>query len=141
MIDGQERWAWLEINTEDFRTIAVFDTGERGAMIEHVLGNWQQEGTNFIVGALIGVDAAIWSMCDFSLALDDYDEIKKEAHAFAKSLSENLSNVGSTSVRKDMGPVTGSFDVSTAKAGVARKALGYGEGFSAGVDLFFSIQD
>ena len=141
IIDGRERWAWLEINPKTYNTIAVLDTGERGAMIEHILGNWQQEGTNFIVGALIGVDAAIWSMSSFSLALDDYDEIKKEAQEFAKSLSKNFSNIGSTGPSKDFGPVTGSFDVPTGKAGVSRKALGYGEGFSAGVDLFFSIQE
>ena len=142
VINGKDRWAWLEINPDDYRTIAVLDTGEKGAMLEHVLGNWQQEGANFIVGGLIGVDAALWSVSGFSLALEDYDEIKKEAQAFAGALAENLDGIGGTpSVSASMGPVSGSFDLVEGKAGVSQNVLGFAKGFSAGVALYFSMPD
>lgn len=160
LIDGRERWAWLEIDPEDYRTIAVLDTGERGAMLEHVLGNWQQEGTNFIVGGLIGVDAAIWSMGAFSLKLEDYDEIKAQAEAFALGLAGNFGadletfeqkagdatvsggvgiGIGGTpGAAASMGPISASFDMISGKGAVSQNVLGYGNGFKAGVMLFFS---
>jgi hypothetical protein len=162
-IDGRERWAWLEINPEDYRTIAVIDSGERGAMLEHVLGNWQQEGTNFIVGGLIGVDAAIWSMGAFSLMLEDYDEIKAQAETFAVGLVGNFDaaaeafnkevgdvtisgglgvGVGGTpGASVSMGPVGGSFDLIDRKGSVSQNVLGYANGFKAGVQLYFAMPE
>ncbi len=151
IIKGKEHWAWLEINPDDYRTIGVLDTGEHGALLEHVLGNWQQEGLNFIVGGLIGVDAAVWSMSGFSLILDDYEEIKKQAEEFAKGLADNfeaeiggvsIGGVGSApSVGTSMGPVAGSFDLSSGEGSVSQNVLGYGNGFKAGVALYFTLPE
>jgi hypothetical protein len=128
-----------------------------------VLGNWQQEGTNFIVGGLIGVDAAIWSMGAFSLMLEDYDEIKAQAETFAVGLVGNFDaaaeafnkevgdvtisgglgvGVGGTpGASVSMGPVGGSFDLIDRKGSVSQNVLGYANGFKAGVQLYFAMPE
>ncbi|MFP4017426.1 MAG: hypothetical protein ACLFUI_10390 [Halanaerobiales bacterium] len=111
-------------------------------MAEYALGNWQQEGLNFIVGSLIGVDAAIWSMSAFSLMIEDYEDLKKQAEEFALGLAGNLDGIGDTpSVSGDAGPVSVSYDFASGGGGVSRNflELSYASGFAAGVKLYFSL--
>ena len=36
-IDGQDHWAWLEINCETYETIAVLDTEHKGGFAEYLI--------------------------------------------------------------------------------------------------------
>ncbi|MFW6279326.1 MAG: hypothetical protein ACOC2G_03955, partial [Bacillota bacterium] len=142
LIGGKERWAWLEINPRDYRTISVLDTGEHGALLEHALGNWKDDSIKFAVGALIGADAALWSMSAFTLIMDDYEEIKKQAEDFALELAKRLKGVGDTpGISGDIGPVNISYDFATGKPGATRSflELSYASGFAAGVELYFNM--
>jgi len=90
-INGQPRWAWLEVNPDTFETIAVLDTGERGSMIERVFSDLWRDGLDYITGGLVGVSSSIWSVSAFSLVMDDYQKILAAAKKFALGLTENFS--------------------------------------------------
>ncbi len=91
-IDGQERWAWLEIDTNTYETIAVLDTGERGGMAEYLILNGLKEPdggsyAQFGMGVLAGVDVGLWSMCSAVLVTENYTEAIELAAIYAANSS------------------------------------------------------
>lgn len=92
-INGEERWAWLEIDGETCETIAVLDTGERGGFAEYTLLDVLKtpEGSSYVqymMGAMVGVDVGLWSMCAANLVTNDYKEAVKLAAEYASGVSE-----------------------------------------------------
>jgi hypothetical protein len=98
LYNGEERWAWLEIDPQTYETISVFDTGEHAGMAEYTfsLKPSEEDGGKYIVGAFIGVDVAVWSMANSSLKLDDYKLIIQDAMATAKQVGGYLNQVMSS---------------------------------------------
>lgn len=89
-INGLKRWAWLEVDPENYFTIAVIDTGEHGAMMEKILSDLIKDTTKYMMGAMLGVDIAIWSGAGMTLALSDYDEILAEAEELALEIADMI---------------------------------------------------
>lgn len=158
LINGQPRWAWLEVDPDSYRTIAVLDTGERGAMVERVFGELWKDGLDYITGGLVGVSSSIWSVSAFSLVMDDYKKIMAEAKKFALGLANNFSGsvkVGDFEVKGTIG----SSDPEGSYSGTGSDALnaagnaksmydkikdpkvdlgGFEGGFKDGVSFYFS---
>ena len=158
VINGEQRWAWLEVDPDSYETIAVLDTGERGAMVERVFGDLWKQGLDYITGGLVGVSSSIWSVSAFSLILDDYKEIMKEARKFALGLADNFSGsvkVGDFEFKRGVGGSevetsysgTGSSVINTGRKakGLYDKLKdpkidlgGFEGGFKDGVNFYFS---
>lgn len=148
---GQKRWAWLEINPETYETISVFDTGERAGMASYAMSlmpsrdDWGQ----YIVGALIGADVAVWSVCSSSLKLGDYKEILADAKATAQAIGKCVNEVmearsqamspSATLWKQDAGGVTFSLKASPKgfKAGIGQNIIGFSDGFNDAVNFYF----
>jgi hypothetical protein len=158
IIGGKPRWAWLEVNPDTYETIAVLDTGERGAMVERVFGDLWKDGLDYITGGLVGVSSSIWSVSAFSLVMDDYNKILAAAKKFALGLADNFSasvKIGQFEVK---GSIGGS-DLETGYSGPGSDAVnagrnlkgmydkikdpkvdlgGFEGGFKDGVNFYFS---
>ena len=91
IINNQPRWAWLEVNPDTYETMAVLDTGDRGAMVERVFSDLWKDGLDYITGGLVGISSSVWSVSAFSLIMSDYKEILKAAKQFALGLADNFS--------------------------------------------------
>ncbi len=91
IINKQPRWAWLEVNPDTYETMAVLDTGDRGAMVERVFSDLWKDGLDYITGGLVGISSSVWSVSAFSLIMSDYQEILKAAKKFALGLADNFS--------------------------------------------------
>lgn len=150
---GKARWAWLEVDTESYETVARFDTGERGSMIEFSIGNWAAEAQAYLAGALVGISASMWSVSAFSLEIQDQAEMLSRAKAFALAVSDHFSvgasvSGGGVSASAGMGlgsepAVSASDGVLSAswsggKISVGQDLLGFGNGYAAGVEYYFS---
>ncbi len=147
-LKGQERWAWLEIDPRDYRTIAVLDSGEHGAMVEVSMGNWGVDSGQFVVGAFIGVDAALWAVSSFSLALEDHEKLMRQAETYAAGISKGFAveegplswGVGGGFLPTlSAGHMT--FGFGSGKVSATPDLLGFGNGYKAGVALYFSLAD
>ncbi len=112
-IDGQDRWAWLEIDAETCETIAVLDTGEHGGFAEYALLDMLKtpDGSAYVeyaVGAMVGVDVGLWSMCSANLITGDYGEAIELAASYASAVSEYVHNffdmVGAVKSAKELAP-------------------------------------
>lgn len=95
IIDGEKRWAWLEIDPTTYDTISVLDNGSRSGMAGYVMNFMPsiKDCRDYMVGAFIGVDTSIWAVSAFSLSLDDYNDILANAMALVNAVSENLDAV------------------------------------------------
>jgi hypothetical protein len=158
LVNGKQRWAWLEVDPDTYQTISVLDTGERGAMVERVFTDLWKDGLDFIVGGLVGVSSSIWSVSAFSLMLDDYKEILAAAKKFALGLADNFSatvKVGDFEFKGAVGSATiepGYSGPGAGAVGAAKSAKtlydkvkepkielgGFEGGFKAGVNFYFS---
>ncbi|AGA67763.1 Mg-chelatase subunit ChlD [Desulfitobacterium dichloroeliminans LMG P-21439] len=149
----QKRWAWLEIDPATYETISVIDTGEHAGMASYAMSLLpsQDDYGQFIVGALIGVDIAVWAVCSSSLKLSDYKEILADAQALALSVGVQLDNVmkGYSAGRDQKLSVDGSaggfplkifgeISKDGFKTGIGQNIVGFSDGFKAGVSLYFA---
>ena len=97
-INGESRWAWLEIDPDTYETISVTDTGEHGGFAEYLMSMERVSPTGedyqvFMTGAFLGVTTSVWSVSSFALMLDDYEQILKAAKAYTYGLGEVLSGI------------------------------------------------
>jgi len=141
----------LEIDPETYETISVIDTGEHAGMASYAMSLLpsQDDYGQFIVGALIGVDVAVWAVCSSALKLSDYKEILADAKATALAMADNLDLVmkgygaardQKLSLDKGMGPIKifGELSKDGFKAGIGQNFIGFSDGFKAGVNLYFA---
>lgn len=143
-IGGRDRWAWLEMK-ENGETVGVLDTGAHGGMVEVSLQDWVNEANMFIVGGLVGITSSIWTVSAFSLELDDYGDILKKAKAAALGVQKAFGfNQGPAGYGVGGLPeISGSSHGIKASLGsggitLSQDVLGFGNGYAAGVDYYFS---
>lgn len=112
-IDGQDRWAWLEIDGRTYETIAVLDTGERGGFAEYTLLETLKapDGDAYVqyaLGAMVGVDVGLWSMCAANLVTGSYGEAIELAASYASAVSAHVHNffemMGAVKSAKELSP-------------------------------------
>lgn len=150
VINGNARWGWLEIDPKTYAVISRLDNGAAGAMIEKIIGDLYQQGTSYLVGALVGIDAALWSVSAYSLQLEDYGEICEKAKKFALGLSKNFSvneeitgpvgwGIGGTP-SMDLGKFDRFVKFNLDFKGVkpSNNMLGFGNGYKDAVNYYFS---
>ncbi len=149
IINGEQRWAWLEIDPDTYETIAVIDTGEHGAMVEYnvTLAPQGESYRDYIAGAFTGVLTSVWAVADYSLMLDDYSEILKNAKSLALGIGKTIKGVlGGTGLAKgEIGVGPGKFSAKSTMDGwtvnVNQSVLGFNKGFEDGVEYYFSKAD
>ncbi len=150
VINGEARWGWLEIDPKTYAVISRLDNGAAGAMTEKIIGDLYQQGTSYLLGALVGIDASLWSVSAYSLQLEDYDEICEKAKNFALGLSKNFSvneeitgpvgwGIGGTP-SMDLGKFDRFVKFSLDFKGVkpSNNMLGFGNGYKDAVNYYFS---
>jgi len=141
-IEGVKRFAWLEINPQDYQTIAVLDDFTKGSAVETTIIDIVKNSAQYAVGGFKGVETSIWSVAAFSLEESDYDVILKKAKAFAldisKRFSTSIGGVGGTpGASQSVGPIK--FSAGTSGASVSQNVLGFTEGFVEGINFYFDI--
>ncbi|MCX7774004.1 MAG: hypothetical protein N2376_12920, partial [Clostridia bacterium] len=158
-INGQNRWAWLEIDPETFETISVLDTGEHGGAAEYFIENLSPNGEDyreFTVGAFIGIDVSVWSVASFTLELEDPEQIMEAAKAATYKICEILdgimNNVGYAKGEVELGKVklklgTHEYDYmakyfeavkgGNPKADLGQNIINFKQGFQAGAAYYF----
>jgi hypothetical protein len=98
VIDGEKHWAWLEIDPKTYYTIAYLDNGSRSSMAEYLM-NMMPDATqmrDYLVGGFVGITTSIWAVASFSLVLDDYNDVLKNAIDFMIGLNEIVKEAIST---------------------------------------------
>lgn len=144
VIEGQKRWAWIEFDPETYEAIGVMDTFERGAMVSSVIIDTVKGAGQFMVGAFVGINSSVWTVAAYSLEEDDYETILKNAKAFALGMKGSFGLKegpvkapvgGMVNLSASYGPVVAKFD-GTGK--ITQNALGFTQGYEAGVNYYFS---
>jgi hypothetical protein len=84
----EERYGWLEIDSDEYRMISVMDNGQYSAMTESAITTERVETTTrYFLGLLIGSNISVGSVINYSLhGYEDYKEIKKRGEKLAKVL-------------------------------------------------------
>ncbi len=150
---GQKRWAWLEMDPATYETISVIDTGEHAGMASYAMSLLpsQDDYGQFIVGALIGVDMAIWSVCSSALKLSEYKDIladaQKTALSFVKGFDlfmKGYSGVRDKTLTLDMAhdsiplKLFGKINSEGLRVGIGQNFIGFTDGYKAGVNVYFN---
>lgn len=78
-LNGEDHFAWLEINADNGSLISVLDTGERSGMACYILGLTPKNALEFTVGAFIGVSCSVFGISAYSLKEIDNKEIMYDA--------------------------------------------------------------
>lgn len=154
-IDGQDRWAWLEIDPVTYETISVFDTGEHAGMASYLLTLAKENAGDvgqYIVGALIGVEVSVWAVAAMSLELDDYDEILEAAMNLTAGIGGHLEDVmkgygimlDKTISYSTPGntPINANFSLSLDegyRSSFKQNIVGFSQGFNHGASLYFTL--
>jgi hypothetical protein len=151
IINDTARWGWLEIDPKTYRIVSRLDNGAAGAMVENIIGNLYQQASSYLVGALVGIDVSLWSVSAYSLQLEDYDEIRKKAYAFASNFNKNFSvdgeitgpvgwNIGGLPDSIGLGDFDRfvSFSLDLNGIQTSNNMLGFGNGYKDAVDYYFS---
>ncbi|SMC28340.1 hypothetical protein SAMN02746041_03237, partial [Desulfacinum hydrothermale DSM 13146] len=145
VVDGRVRWAWLEVDPETYDLRAVLDDETGGALVESLIGNLYEQATSYLVGAFVGIGASLWSVSAFSLELEDYDQIVKEAEAFARGLAKNFS-VGNDYAGLPVGGLPSAsvsldraltFSLDPKGVSFSNNMLGFGNGYQDGISYYF----
>lgn len=142
-INGQTRWAWIEIDPKTYETIGVTDTLSHGAMAERSITGAVKDIGQYFVGQFIGTTSAMWSVAAFSLIEDDYDVILENARKFALGMKDSFGlKYGKVSMGVGSKPQISQkfmdFKFSfNGKVGISQTIYGFGTGFEDGVNAYF----
>lgn len=156
VFNGEERWAWLEIDPDTYRAISVFDNGQHSAMVEFKLNLIPSEDdtVQWLKGIWIGTNVSVWSMCSSSLKFgDNYAQVFMDARKTAEAICEKVAEVfnkaeagnkaleGEAGVGVNAGPAKIDFNVSMAslKGSLSQDMFNLGEGMKTGIKLYFSL--
>lgn len=146
IIDGEQRWAWLEIDPDTYETIGVIDTGEHGAMAEYniTLAPKGESYRDYIIGAFTGVQTSVWSVAGYSLMMDDYGQILARAKSLALGIGNTMKAVltGTNLAKGEIALGPGKFSAKSVmdkwQVDVNQAILGFNRGFKDGVEYYFS---
>jgi hypothetical protein len=144
IIRDEERWAWMEIDPWTYETISVLDTFEHGTLASNASLNSALEQAQYSIGAFKGVESSVWAVSAFSLKLADYDEIIKQAKAFALGVASNFeAQVGSVTIGIGKAPelngTARDIQDQFKKGGKNDDSKGFKEGYIDGVNLYFKL--
>ncbi|MBW2703621.1 MAG: VWA domain-containing protein, partial [Deltaproteobacteria bacterium] len=93
-VNGRQRLAWLEFDPKTYEVLAVLDTGGHGAATERTLLDSIHDAASYAIGFFVGIDASVWGVSAFSLQEADYEVILAKAQAFASTLADRFSGIG-----------------------------------------------
>jgi Mg-chelatase subunit ChlD len=141
-INGKSRWAWLEIDMESYDVVSVFETGERSAMTEFILGCLPGNGNYAEVGAgmLVGVTTAVGSVSAYTLTGMNYKDVMKAAQETCKAIGYAIGTVTSATGGVEAaggiaeGRLKGLFGVNGKVWG---NKVGFADAYNYGVELYF----
>lgn len=150
IIAGKQRWAWLEIDAETYEAISVFDTGERSGAASYILGVTGNKFNQTFVGYFVGMNCAAWSIATYSLSLDNYGDIKKNAALTCADVLRMLEEVISLAEKGASGYLKSKVQDKVLEDQKAyrdykkiKKAfkvpLGFAEGFKIAVEIYFGL--
>lgn len=89
-LDGKDRWAWLELDSETMDVISMFDTGERSAMTSFVLGLTPKNAVEVTAGVLVGLTVTQFSVSAYTLQYDHPGDIAISAKLLSLHIYELL---------------------------------------------------
>jgi hypothetical protein len=150
-INGKARFAWLSYSPASGRITSHFDTGEHGAMVEHVLTSLLADQQSYIAGVWTGVFSSVWTVSAFSLELDNYEDIIKASKKFLEGMAKDCFalpiastesgagadwGIGAGGAAASAGPLKLDFTSGGLKPN--QNVLGWTNGFKAGVAYYFS---
>jgi hypothetical protein len=149
--DTGVQWGWLEIDPKTYTTISRLDNGTAGALVEELLGDIHMQAGTYLVGALVGIDASLWSVSAFSLELEDFDEICEKAEKFALSIAKRFSvkdnsdtlgiGIGGTPSAEISFDRYIKFSLDFSGFKKSQNMLGFGNGYKDAVKFYFSQFD
>jgi hypothetical protein len=165
MVNGEERWAWFELDTQTFEIVSMFENGERSAMANYVLGMKTKDAVEFAAGALVGITCSDFAVGAYAIKLDNYADIMQCAAGLAifayqqvAQFQNDISQVNSF-MEDPLDYVTGEVKDTVMAAVEERTGINVGElyemyasegemeppeptfsdGFKAVVELFFGV--
>ena len=149
VINGKARWGWLEIDPQTYEVVSRLDNGAAGAIVETLLEDIYNQAGTYLVGAMVGIDASLWSVSAYALELEDFEEIREKAEAFALGLGKRFDvmkdDTGTLGIDIGGTPSAGynfgrfvkfSLDFSGFKK--SHNLLGFGNGYKDAVNYYFS---
>lgn len=93
VVNGEAHWAWLEIDTDTYSTVSVFETGERSGLAGFVMGLVPKNLAEPTAGVLVGVSTSMWAISSYSLETEDYAEVLVESKALCQYISSMMKAV------------------------------------------------
>jgi hypothetical protein len=150
VLNGEPRWAWLEIDSKTYDAISVLDTGERAGLAGYAMGLMSNKAVQGHVGFFIGVNCATWSISAYSLVMADPQDIKDAAAKLCAEILEQLKSVmGVTGGKTPVDYFGGYIKDNIAVKGVSIskiesilspeiKTPGFVEGFEAALEIYFN---
>lgn len=100
--NGEECWAWLEINYDNGVITSWFDNGERSGMAGYVIGLTPYNECNFAAGAVIGQSCANFAIAAYTLETEDEEAVWKSAKELCQKISEALGTAEGLMSAKDV---------------------------------------
>ncbi|MCL2549044.1 MAG: hypothetical protein FWE76_07775, partial [Symbiobacteriaceae bacterium] len=107
--NGRQRWAWLEIDSETYQTISVFEDGSHGAFVEYlVVINSMDFAKGTVAGFYCGFVTTGFFFAGFVVESLDADVAKVNAQSAASVLSAGM-NVYTGGAADALGAMVGLF--------------------------------
>ena len=127
---------------ESYDVVSVFETGERSAMTEFILGCLPGNGNYAEVGAgmLVGVTTAVGSVSAYTLTGMNYKDVMKAAQETCRAIGYAIGTVTSGTGGVDAaggiaeGRLKGLFGVNGKVWG---NKVGFADAYNYGVELYF----
>jgi hypothetical protein len=155
VIEGQKRWAWLEMDPETYQTISVFDTGLHSSMVEFKVAMLptDEDTIKWLKGVWIGTNISVWSLCSSTLKYDgDYamvwNDARNTALEIGKTVEDFFKNVDNVqkkeygaSVKLGGGSHKIDFKVGMTgfKVGLKQNMFTLGGGIKLAIDTYFKM--
>ena len=126
-------------------------TGEHAGMASYAMSLLpsRDDFGQYIVGAMLGADVAVWSVCSSSLKLSDYKEILADAKATAGAIGEQVSKfmdaksmvLNPSATLWEVKGKTATFSLKVTpkgfKPGIGQNVVGFSQGFNDAVNFYF----
>ncbi len=91
-VAGRERLAWLELDPRTFEILSVLDDGTHGGTAEFSMltASLGEDTREFVKGAWLGINVAVWSVVSVSLKTSDKAILMMEGKAMALKVGAML---------------------------------------------------
>ncbi len=112
--NGEECWAWLEINNDNGIILSMFDNGERSGLAGYVIGLTPHNECNFAAGAMIGITCSNFAISAYTLKLDNEKAVFESAKKLCHKISSAIGTAEGFMSAKDMQSAVSDFATSQA---------------------------